>query len=52
MTDYEKAQHIIDALARIKISRGIVLLQPEDIIKKCKSPEELNFYYRKLCVKR
>lgn len=52
MNDYEKALYILTVLARIKLSREGVLLQPEDIIKKCKSSEELDFYYMKLCVKR
>lgn len=52
MSDYEKAMYILTALSRITLSRAVVLLQPEDIIKKCKDSEELDFYYRKLCFKR
>lgn len=49
MSDYEKAQQILYALMRICPSRAIVLLQPENVIKKCKSSEELDFYYSRLC---
>lgn len=49
MSDYEKAQQISYALMRIFHSRAAVLLQPEDVLKKCRSTEELNFYYAKLC---
>ncbi len=52
MTDYYKAQYILDVLARVNLSREVVLLQPKDIIKKCRSSDELDFYYQKLCVKR
>lgn len=49
MNDYEKALYILTVLARIRLSREVVLLQPEDVIAKCESSEELDFYYRRLC---
>lgn len=49
MSDYEKAEQILYALMRIFHSRAAVLLQPETVIKKCRSSEELDFYYNKLC---
>lgn len=49
MSDYEKAQQILYVLMRIKSQRSIVYLQPEEVIEKCKSPKELDFYYTKLC---
>lgn len=49
MTDHEKAQQILYALMRICPSRAVVLLQPENVIKKCRNSEEVDFYYRKLC---
>lgn len=49
MTDNEKAKLILYALMRIYPSRNVVLLQADDVLKKCRSSEELNFFYRKLC---
>lgn len=49
MTDNEKAEQILYALMRICPSRNVVLLQADDVLKKCRSAEELNFFYRKLC---
>lgn len=49
MTDNEKAEQILYALMRICPSRNVMLLQADDVLKKCGSAEELNFFYRKLC---
>lgn len=49
MTDTEKAEQIIYTLMRICPSRNVVLLQVDDVLKKCRSAEELNFFYRKIC---
>lgn len=49
MTDTEKAEQIIYALMRICPSRNVVLLQVDDVLKKCRSAEELNFFYRMIC---
>lgn len=49
MTDNEKAKQILYALMRICPSRNVVLLQVDDVPKKCGSAEELNFFYQKLC---
>lgn len=40
----EKAEQILYALMRICPSRNVVLLQADEILKKCKSAEELNFF--------
>lgn len=49
MTGNEKAEQILYALMRICPSRNVVLLQADDVLKKCKSAEELNFFYNKIC---
>lgn len=49
MSDYEKAEQILYALMHIFRSSTVVRLQPEDVLKKCRSSEELNSYYAKLC---
>lgn len=46
MTDNEKAEQILYALMRICPSRNVVLLQVDDVLKKCGSAEELNFSTR------
>lgn len=48
MTDNKKAEQILYALMRICPSRNVVLLQADDVLKKCGSAEELNFFYQKL----
>lgn len=48
MSDYEKAQQLLYALMRIYPSRAVVLLQPEEVLEKCRDSEELDFYYREL----
>lgn len=45
MTDYDKAVSIADHLRKIRLD---VIVTAEDILAKCRSPEELEFYYEML----
>ena len=46
MKNYDKAAAIADKLRNI--SRLTVTVTAEDVMSKVKSPQELDFYYRKL----
>lgn len=50
MTDYEKAKAIADRLYNISPSRLTVRLTAEHIMENA-SPEEIAFYFAKLCEK-
>lgn len=50
MTDYEKAQAIADRLYHIAPSRQTVKVTADRIMANA-SPEEIAFYYAKLCEK-
>ncbi|MBQ8298137.1 MAG: hypothetical protein IJX77_10195 [Ruminococcus sp.] len=43
MSPYEKAEAILNAINLISET-----ITPEDILRKC-TPQELDFYYNKLC---
>lgn len=45
MTDHDKAVSIADHLRKIRLD---VIVTAEDIISKCRSAEELGFYYEML----
>lgn len=45
MTDHEKAVSIADRLRKIRLD---VIVTAEDILSKCRSAEELSFYYQML----
>ncbi len=47
MSDYEKAQQILDVLARI--SGWIIFVTPEAAVEKCKGTNLLEIYHRVLC---
>ncbi len=48
MTDYEKAQAIADRLYHIAPSRNTVKVTADRIMANA-SPEEIAFYYAKIC---
>lgn len=50
MTDYEKAQAIADRLYQIAPSRNTVKVTADRIMANA-SPEEIAFYFAKLCEK-